>query len=1418
MQRLLQWSISLIFIFQVQAQLSIDVHNTTYTETFDAFNGSGFQPGGGGGLLNSNTWIVTGLSDGNLTWGATAATGDFARGLSTGSVLTGGVYAYDFGGGDMGLMVQPTGTDFTPGDFRLRILNNTGSTITQLEISYDLRVINDQNRSNTFNLEYSYDDITYNPTTSNYTSPAAATTPPEIDQTFTETLSVNIPDGAYFYLRWYSNDAGGGGSRDEFILNNVRIRSIKNEPDMKVLQGTTEIPDDTGSYDFGAVFIGNFLDVTFTIQNTGGQDLTIQPPTITPSSDFILVAGTFPITLPPGATTTFTIRFTANNPPGLKTATISFANNDPDENPYNFELRGTAAIPTGTATIVQAGASPEALTIPSTTVTPTLAVMNFDFEVIDDALNPSADTAATLITEIRIDQGTGNAIINWNEVIAGATLTDGINVANGIITANQIVFTNLSTNPGDLGYIADNTSKTYQLRIWLLTDLGTWKTSIDNKILAFKVNHTNFTVVNGASSQFATSADVESGSTNNRITVTATQFTYAYVPTTVAQNANFTLTLQATDAYGNVDLDANCSVTLSLNSGTGNLLSASGLTQTLINGSYTWNDLQLDQLGFKTLAANGCALPTAISPVIEVTNTTPLGPGDIVIVGVDFNVCDPGCAGGGTTNDSIALIAFKDIIPGTRIIITDNAYLRQIGPNLYRFRSGEGWVELEYQGAGIPAGTPFFVVFGNANDPPCQINMPCAQPVCATDWVIVNSGNLNALDMNTNSGDQVFILQGTMSGPVGPNNEWEFSGTIVFAGTTNGWLSGEAPPDNDGSATATTSYLPPEFQCLNIAMNFLKESIYNFSLTTGTQEELLGAITNTTMNWTAGNTGSCNSIPGPVFEAHKVQSLTIIGKEALGFWHGSQDNNWFNGCNWSRYVVPDPTIDATIPPTAFRDCHLQPNRTAHCKNLYITGRVLDGAGDPTKQLYVHGSLHIQGNGVLNMDDGNPTTNDGTIFISHNWMNYRDETAFREGNSEIIFVDDPTTIDTLWNAAGIETFAKLRTNQLNGIVEIQNPIYIQDTLFLEAGLLDDSTQNTWIHVLNPAANAVQLHNTNSYVYGKLIRNVNSNTTYDFPVGGLSDYELLQFLPTTLSSSDTLSVQFFQGAKQALVAFSEIIGGNPYTFDRIVDYQNNTTEGFWRCNLSSNTPLQYDLIVFPNPLYFNPFYGSAYFTIVKRPNETFAWAKDPTSVFVPPSNNLAAGIRRDNFTGFSDFTIAEASTVLPITFLYFWGQRKETAVQLQWEIALDNEPIQHFELLRSSDGKHFSVIATIPFQGRLYQYWDQPEAIPILYYQVRYKTSTGTMGYSPVIAVLENQQNPVVYPNPTKTTLYISGIAPSTPITIKVYNLQGKRLLSYQDTFSNLYKDFQEAFKKLSPGTYMVLLSYERSIKRFTIVKE
>lgn len=116
-------------------------------------------------------------------------------------------------------------------------------------------------------------------------------------------------------------------------------------PEIAVLDGATAVPDGTGDVNFGSTTVGTPVNKTFTVQNNGTGNLTLTPPINLPSG-FSLVSSFGSTTVPPAGSTTFVVRLDAAAA-GTFSGQLSFANNDSDENPYNFTIRGTVSAAAG---------------------------------------------------------------------------------------------------------------------------------------------------------------------------------------------------------------------------------------------------------------------------------------------------------------------------------------------------------------------------------------------------------------------------------------------------------------------------------------------------------------------------------------------------------------------------------------------------------------------------------------------------------------------------------------------------------------------------------------------------------------------------------------------------------------------------------------------------------------------------------------------------------------------------------------------------------------------------------------------------------------------------------------------------------------------------------------------------------------
>jgi len=119
-------------------------------------------------------------------------------------------------------------------------------------------------------------------------------------------------------------------------------------PEINVYQGSTPILNSTDLYEYGDCNAGNTIDVVFEIRNTTATASTLSVFDIS-QGEFTFV-GTLPTNVAGNSSEFITIRF-APTAGGSQTCTVSFENDDADENPYSFDLYGNGIAAPTTTTI-----------------------------------------------------------------------------------------------------------------------------------------------------------------------------------------------------------------------------------------------------------------------------------------------------------------------------------------------------------------------------------------------------------------------------------------------------------------------------------------------------------------------------------------------------------------------------------------------------------------------------------------------------------------------------------------------------------------------------------------------------------------------------------------------------------------------------------------------------------------------------------------------------------------------------------------------------------------------------------------------------------------------------------------------------------------------------------------------------------
>ena len=233
------------------------------------------------------------------------------------------------------------------------------------------------------------------------------------------------------------NPASGGTFRiDDLIINgnpsaaSPEINLQGNSTDIVSGDATPALADHT---DFGTVSTASGTIVrTFTIQNTGTAALSL-----TGASPYVTISGgnaaDFTVTANPsnsilaGNSTTFQVTFDPSAD-GLRTTTISIANNDSNENPYTFAIQGNGiSAPVITSSLMASGnqGSPFTYTITATN-------------------SPTSYNATGLPAGLSINTTTG--VISGTPTVTGS-FNITITATNGIGSDNETLVLTLGAGP-----------------------------------------------------------------------------------------------------------------------------------------------------------------------------------------------------------------------------------------------------------------------------------------------------------------------------------------------------------------------------------------------------------------------------------------------------------------------------------------------------------------------------------------------------------------------------------------------------------------------------------------------------------------------------------------------------------------------------------------------------------------------------------------------------------------------------------------------------------------------------------------------------------------------------------------------------------------------------------------------------------
>jgi endonuclease I len=229
--------------------------------------------------------------------------------------------------------------------------------------------------------------------------------------------------------------------------------------------------------------------------------------------------------------------------------------------------------------------------------------------------NTDLDGLSTILTDLNL------SVQNWENIAALAIMDAGGNNIGEQTTINSSSVDFNSINSGSGIEATDESIESFSV-------YATFKSTVtDHDNLQFSINSTS---VDASGSSFASTdaggATTDATGNNNEIVVTATKlaFTTNKPPSSVNVNNDFDVEVESVDSHNNRDIDGNSSISLAVATGSGILSSITGLNQSLVNGVYSWSDIQYDTEESFSISASTTGLSTITSASITASSSAPV--------------------------------------------------------------------------------------------------------------------------------------------------------------------------------------------------------------------------------------------------------------------------------------------------------------------------------------------------------------------------------------------------------------------------------------------------------------------------------------------------------------------------------------------------------------------------------------------------------------------------------------------------------------------------------------------------------------------------------------------------------------------------------------------------------------------------
>ncbi|MBS1509678.1 MAG: FG-GAP repeat protein [Bacteroidetes bacterium] len=185
-------------------------------------------------------------------------------------------------------------------------------------------------------------------------------------------------------------------------------------------------------------------------------------------------------------------------------------------------------------------------------------------------------------------------------------------------------------------------------------------------------------------------------------------------------------------------------------------------------------------------------------------------------------------------------------------------------------------------------------------------------------------------------------------------------------------------------------------------------------------------------------------------------------------------------------------------------------------------------------------------------------------------------------------------------------------------------------------------------------------------------------------------------------------------------------------------------------------------------------------------------------------------------------------LPVTLLSLNATPiNDNDIRINWITATETA-LQSYIIERSTDGIHFDAVGTTAAAGTTltrsqYSFVDTKgfAQSALVYYRLQLLEQNGNASYTKTVTVTKKVNNKFyVYPNPVQkgnaATVVISIQQNHLPVTITVFDLQGRKLLQQQQQLQSGKNQIDVATTNLSAGSYYVVLKYGGAVQQLPLV--